>query len=192
MQGSKDIHEDLTEKTIHSTPLTDGVLIKAYRDLAELPDGRQAIREWIKHPGAAAIVPVTAEGEIVMIDQFRYAPRRTFLEVPAGKFDTPTETPLAVAQRELEEETGYQAKTWISLGGAYPCIGYADEIIHLFLALDLSQHGQHLAADEYLRVRHIPIGEVYAKLFGGTIDDMKTNTALARALPHLKERGLMA
>ena len=181
----------LAEQKKHSEKVFTGELLHVFKDEAILPDSSTGRREWIQHPGACAVVPMFGNGDCVLIQQFRYPAQQLFWEVPAGKIDF-SEDPLSTAKRELKEETGYRAEQWTYIGHFYPAIGYADEIIHLFLALDLSQHGQHLAEDEYLRVRHIPVGEVYEKLFGGAIDDMKTNTALVRALPHLKERGFMA
>ena len=102
---------DLTETPLRSEPVYDGALLKAYRDKVELPDGKTSVREWIDHPGASAIVPIFEDGQTLLVRQFRYPPRRTFLEVPAGKLDTDEEPPEDVARRELEEETGWRIAT---------------------------------------------------------------------------------
>jgi len=98
---------NLNETQLSSEQLVDGVLLEAFRDEVRLPDGDTSVREWIDHPGASAIVPVFEDGHTLLVRQFRYPPRRTFLEVPAGKLDKPGEDPEDVAARELEEETGW-------------------------------------------------------------------------------------
>ncbi len=178
---------DLTESTLSSEELVDGVLLKAFRDEVRLPDGKTSVREWIDHPGAAAIVPIFENGHTILVRQFRYPPRRSFLEVPAGKLDEPREDPVEVAARELEEETGWQAERFESIGTAYPCIGYSNEIIHIFAAYDLQRGRQDLAEGEFVEVVEMSLDEAVAKARTGAIKDMKTITALVYAAAHVNE-----
>lgn len=176
---------DLTEASLSSEQVLDGTLLKAFRDEVRLPSGDAATREWISHPGASAIVPIFEDGSTLLIRQFRFPPRRTFLEVPAGKFDTPDETPVEVAERELEEETGWQADRFESIGMAYPCIGYSNEEIHVFAAHELTQTEQDLAEGEFVEVVPMALDEAVERARSGEIKDMKTITALVYAAAHM-------
>lgn len=177
----------LRETSLSSERLVNGVLLKANRDAVELPDGSQSVREWIDHPGAAAIVPLFPNGHTLLVRQFRFAPRRTFLEVPAGKLDRTDEPPREVAARELEEETGWRAATFESVGSLYPCIGYSNELIHLFVARDLKQGTQNLADGEFVEVVKKPFEDVVAQARRGKLKDMKTATALLLAHAHVHD-----
>lgn len=176
---------DLTEKQVSSEQLIDGVLLKAYRDRVELPDGNESVREWIDHPGAAAIVPLFEDGQTLLVRQFRYPPRRTFLEVPAGKIDQGSEEPEVVAARELEEETGWRARRFTHVGSSYPCIGYSNEIIHFYVARDLERGRQELEDGEFMEVEMLPFEEAVAKARQGEILDMKSVAALFFAATHV-------
>lgn len=180
---------DLTESQLSTEQLVDGVLLKAFRDDVRLPNGGTSVREWIDHPGASAIVPIFDDGRTLLVRQFRYPPRRTFLEVPAGKLDEPGEDPVEVADRELEEETGWRADRFVRLGAAYPCIGYSNEIIHVFAAYGLEQGEQDLATGEFVEVVEMPLDEAVARARNGDIKDMKTITALVYAAAHVNETG---
>ncbi len=178
---------DLTEKPLRSEQLVDGALLKVYRDQAEMPDGRTAVREWIDHPGASAVVPLFGDGRTILVRQFRYPPRRVFWEVPAGKLDADGEPPEAVAARELEEETGWRAHHFDHLGSSYPCIGYSNEIIHFYLARDLERGQQELEDHEFVDVETMPLTEAIAMARRGEIMDMKSVTALLFAAAHLND-----
>ena len=178
---------DLTETQLSSEQLVDGVLLRAFRDEVRLPDDETSVREWIDHPGASAIVPVFEDGRTLLVRQFRYPPRRTFLEVPAGKLDTPNEDPEAVAARELEEETGWRAGRFEHVGTAYPCIGYSNEQIHVFTAHDLGRSTQSLADGEFVEVVEMDFDEALTRARRGDLKDMKTVTALVYAATHLNE-----
>ncbi|MDT0630509.1 NUDIX hydrolase [Rubrivirga sp. S365] len=171
----------LTEETISSEPVYDGTLLHVRRDEVRLPDGATSVREWIKHPGASAVVAIDGEGRVVLVRQFRYPPRREFLEVPAGKFDRDGESPLDVAQRELEEETGLTAAAWTALGRTFPGIGYSSETIHLFLAESLSEGERGGDDDEFLEVVRLPFDEAVRRAESGEILDAKTSLALLLA-----------
>lgn len=178
---------DLTESQLSSEQLVDGVLLKAFRDEVRLPNGQTSVREWIDHPGASAIVPVFEDGRTLLVRQFRYPPRRAFLEVPAGKIDEPGEAPADVAARELEEETGWQAGRFEHVGTAYPCIGYSNEQIHVFTAHDLDRGTQALADGEFVEVVEVDFETALARARHGDLRDMKTVTALVYAAAHLNE-----
>lgn len=186
--GLQSSMKDFTEITIESEQLLDGALLKVYRDRVELPDGNESVREWIDHPGASAVVPLFEDGKTLLVRQFRYPSHRTFLEVPAGKLDIPGENPKEVAARELEEETGWIAHRFVSLGSLYPCIGYSNEVIHLFLAEDLEKGERALSDGEFMEV--VPVGfmEAIEQVRAGEIVDMKTVVALMFAEAHLRRR----
>jgi len=174
---------DLTEDPLSSEQLVDGVLLQAFRDEVRLPDGGSSVREWIDHPGASAIVPVFEDGRTLLVRQFRYPPHRTFLEVPAGKLDVSGESPDAVAARELEEETGWRADRFERLGAAYPCIGYSNELIHVFAAFDLTRSKQDLAAGEFIEIVPMDLSEAISKARSGELKDMKTITSWCTRQP---------
>lgn len=153
----------------------------------ELPGGQVTQLEILRHPGAAAIVPLTGQGEVVLIRQYRHAADDYLWEVPAGTRDG-DEAPLACARRELTEETGLTASEWTELGAMLPAPGYASERIHLFLARGLETAAQSLDEDEVItEVRAVPVEEAMRWVADGTIVDGKTAVALCRA----NERGLL-
>ena len=176
---------DLTEKKIASEEVFSGCLLHVFSDDILLPNGRAAKREYIKHPGAACIVPVDENGCVIMIHQFRYPFRRVLLEIPAGKLD-PGENPEDAARRELNEETGIVPDELIDLGPFYPTCAYSDEVIHMFLARGLHFQSQHFDEDEFLTLERIPIETLIREIMEGKIADGKTQTALLKAYLYLK------
>lgn len=180
--------KDLTEERLRSEQLLDGKLLKVYRDEVRLPDGGTSVREWIDHPGASAVVPLFPDGTTLLIRQFRYPPRRTFLEVPAGKLDRKGEPPEAVAVRELEEETGWKAAHVRHLTSLYPCIGYSNEVIHFYLAEELTEGRKQFSDGEYVETVRLPFAEALALARSGEIVDMKTVAALQSAAAFLERR----
>ncbi len=180
--------DKLTEKTIRSTQLVDGKLLKVFSDDVRLPDGSEAVREWIDHAGASAVVPVFEDGSTVLVRQYRYASRRAFLEVPAGKLDAAGESPVDVAARELEEETGWKASYFTHLGSFFPCVGYSNEVIHFYLAQGIKTGVHAPDHDEHLEVATMPFDEAVAMALRGDILDMKTITALLLARSYLERQ----
>ncbi|MFC3532827.1 NUDIX domain-containing protein [Vogesella facilis] len=168
---------DLTEKTLSSEQVFNGGFIKVSRDAVALPDGSTASREFIRHPGAAAVLALTDDGQLVMERQYRYPAGREFLEIPAGKLD-PAELPHDTARRELLEETGYTAQQWRYLGKAWPCIGYADEVIHYYLATGLRLQARQLDEGEFLEVLLLPLQDVQRMALTGEIADSKSIVGL--------------
>jgi len=147
------------------------------RDTVRLPDGATATREYIVHPGAVLIVPVHADGRLVVERQFRYPLNRVLVEFPAGKLD-PGEAPLASAQRELLEEAGFTADRWTHLGRLHPVVSYSSEAIELFVAEDLRHVGRQLDHGEFLDLDTVTVDAMLAALDRGEITDAKTVAAL--------------
>lgn len=172
------------EKQISSEMKFDGRLIKVTFDIADV-NGKDAWREVVHHPGASAIVVIDEQGRIVMERQFRYALDRGLLEIPAGKLDA-GEDPLTCAKRELEEETGYKAEEWISLGAIATSPGFCNEVIHLYVAKGLSKGQTHWDDDEYVELEYYTFDELMEAIRKEEIKDGKTLAALALALPYLK------
>lgn len=169
--------EDFTETLISSETVFDGRLLQVRRDTVRLPDGEQAIREYIRHPGAAMIIARPDPETIILERQFRYPLNRHFIELPAGKIDS-GEDALVTAQRELREECGYVAAEWRHLATLHPCIGYADERIELYLAQALRQVGSALDEGEFLEVLTVPLAQALAWVRDGTITEAKAVTGL--------------
>jgi ADP-ribose pyrophosphatase len=169
--------KDLTEHYVAGGLVFDGNLLKVHRDTVRLPDGSTGQREYVRHPGAVAMVALFDDGAVLLERQFRYPHRCTFIEVPAGKLE-PGEPPLDTAKRELLEETGYVATEWIYLGVVHTTIGYSDETIQLFLAKRLTLQVQKLDAGEFLEVVKMPFAEAIAMIRDGRITDAKSLAAL--------------
>lgn len=170
----------LTEKFLDSKIVYDGNLLTVYCDKVELPNGKEAGREFIRHPGAVAVVPVTQEGNIVLVRQYRYPVGKTMLEVPAGKLDK-GEHPDECARRELEEETGYVAHAIKRLSSIYTTPGFTDEVIHLYIADNLTLSKQRPDEDEFLDVEVYTKEQIRVMINDGTINDAKSMLALLLA-----------
>jgi len=168
---------DLTERFVSGEQVFDGTLLKVRRDRVRLPDGSEGTREYIRHPGAVAIVPLFDDGRILLERQYRYPSAREFIEVPAGKLEA-GEPHLETAKRELLEETGYTAKEWARIGVIHTAIAYTDEAIELFLAKRLVHVGRKLDQGEFLETLIVPFDEALAMIRDGRITDAKTVAAL--------------
>ena len=169
--------DHLIETGLDSENVFDGALLHVRRDRVRLPNGAFATREYVVHPGAVLIVPILADGRLVLERQFRYPVGRVMLEFPAGKID-PQETPLATAQRELREEAGYAADAWLHLGTVHPEIGYSTEAIEMYLATGLSHVGAQLDEGEFLDVVLMTEDGLLAAFDAGEVTDGKTVAAL--------------
>lgn len=176
--------ERLAESELKSEVVFRGKLLDVRRDLVRLPDGREATREYIRHPGAVVIVAVLPDGRLLFERQFRYPLRRVFIELPAGKIDA-DEDILECARRELREETGFEADEWRHLGVMHPCIGYSDERIEIFLARGLHHVGASLDDGEFLELLMLDPDESERAIRAGEITDGKSIAALFLALPQL-------
>lgn len=172
--------EKLGEKKKTSKRVFDGKLLQVYYDEVTLPDGNESTREWIKHPGASAVVPVFEDGTIMLLRQFRYPPNKVFLEVPAGKLD-PGESPESTAKRELLEESGLYCHNLERTGSFYPAIGYADEIIYSYVAWNLDIQKSELDEDEFLLNYRISFSDALQMISQGGIQDAKTICTIMNA-----------
>ncbi|KKM11773.1 ADP-ribose pyrophosphatase [Clostridiales bacterium PH28_bin88] len=164
---------DFSEKTIESHGIFKGKIIRVRVDTVLMPNGRQATREIVEHPGAVAVVPLTAGQEVVMVRQFRKPIEQQTLEIPAGKL-SPGENPAECATRELEEETGLRAGNIRHLFSFYTSPGFSDEIMHLFLATDLQPGSQSPDEDELIGVEKFQLGQLVSMIVHGDIVDAKT------------------
>ena len=184
--------EDLIEKQISSESVFDGQLLHVHKDVVKLPNGREAVREWIKHPGAAAVIPVFPNGDIIMVRQYRHPMQQVTLEIPAGKLDAPDEDPLACAHRELKEETGYRAETMIKLATIATTVGFSNERIHIYAARQLTAGQQCPDEDEFINTAALPLQKALAMIADGTIYDAKSVTAILLLKNMLTDHGTLA
>ena len=172
--------QSLIETKVSSQNIFHGRLLHVFRDTVKLPDGKETTRELIRHTGAACVVPLTEKNEVVLVRQFRYPINAVLTEIPAGKLDTPDESPAAAAARELREETGLTADFYTYLGALYPTPAYTDEIIHMYLATGLHEGTQALDEDEWLHLETIPLDRLVRQIAEGKIRDAKTQAAVLK------------
>ncbi|OCS92418.1 NUDIX hydrolase [Caryophanon latum] len=167
------------ERTIQSEHHFSGRVISLQVDTVQLPDGQQAKREIVKHPGAVAIIALTDDGKLILVEQYRKALERSLIEIPAGKLE-PGEEPIVTARRELEEETGYGCGelTYIQSFATSP--GFADEVIHLYVAKQLFKIDQPQAGDEdeFIELLYVTIEEAEELMASQAIYDAKTAFAI--------------
>lgn len=171
---------ELNEKTLGSERVFDGRLLKVYRDEVELTNGGTSVREFVHHPGGAAVVALDGEGNVYLERQFRYPYHKVVTEIPAGKLE-PREDPFDAIRRELREEIGAAAARWDALGYLMPSVGYTDEMLYLYLARDLAFGERHLDQDEFLEPFKLPFRQALEMAADGRINDAKTVAALFRA-----------
>jgi len=180
--------DKLIEREVSSEEVFKGELLHVFADKARLPNGNISTREWIKHPGASAVLPVFENGEVMLVKQFRYPLRQIFFEVPAGKLDE-GETPESTARRELKEEAGISTDSMHYLGPFYPSIGYTDEVIHLYTAWNLTSFDQKVDEDEFLLKHRISFREAVEMVHRGEISDGKTIVTVLQAWHWWQENG---
>ncbi|AKR42866.1 NUDIX domain-containing protein [Methylophilus sp. TWE2] len=181
--------QHLVETTVSSEIMAQGKMLTVRYDEARLPNGVISGREYVTHPGAVVVIALTQTGGVVLERQFRYPLKQVFIELPAGKIDA-GEPVLTTGQRELLEETGYTAQDWVKLGIQHPCIGYSNEVIHIYLATGLSQ-GEHARDnDEAMDVFTWPFERVMQAIEAGEITDSKTMSAMLLAERHLRKHPL--
>ena len=169
-----------------SATLHQGRVFNLVKENYTLENGVTSDMDFIQHPGAAAMVPMLNNAEVVLIKQYRHAVREFIWEIPAGTLD-PGESPIACARRELIEETGYSATDWHQLGTITPLPGCSDERIHIFLASDLKPAEQHLDDDEMLNVHPVKFNAALQMILAGEISDGKTISGLFLAFNRLKK-----
>ena len=164
---------DLTERTLSSETVYQGKIVTLLVDQAELPNGMQAKREVVLHPGGVAILPLDRDGNVTLVQQYRYPFHQLLLELPAGKLDEGEDHRVAAA-RELSEETGLEAGELTYLGCILASPGFCTEKLHMYLARDLSRAQSHPDDDEFLNVVTMPFEELVQKVMDGTLEDAKT------------------
>ena len=170
----------LEETKISSQEIFNGVAIHLFKDEILLPNGHTGIREIIRHPGAVCVLPLTDDGDVIFVNQFRYALNKVTLEVPAGKLEK-GEDPKEAALRELSEETGLTAKNIVHIGDLYTTPALIDEVIHMYIATDPTQGEQHLDYDEFVNTLKIPLSKAVDMVMNGEIKDSKTQTVILKA-----------
>ena len=163
----------LREIQVGSEDIFEGVILNVKRDQVQLPNGHRSIREVIRHVGAVCVVPVTADGKVVVERQYRYPIDQVITEIPAGK---------------LMEETGITGDTWTDMGLYYGAPAYSDEKITMYLVQDLHMGQQHLDEDEFLNVEFVPMEELVEEILSGKITDGKTQAAILKASMLMKRQ----
>ena len=171
----------LEEKFVSRKEIFDGHVLHVVCDTIELPNGKEATREICLHNGAVAIIPILPDGRVIMERQYRYAHGSVMLEIPAGKLDSADEIPLEAAARELREETGAIAGKMTYLGEIVASPALVSEVIHLYLAEELTFGERELDEDEFLDVEYIPHTELVDMVMRGEIPDGKTQIAVLKA-----------
>lgn len=171
--------KSLEEKTLHTEQIFSGRVISLQVEEVELPNGKTSKREIIKHPGAVAIIAITDDEKIVMVEQYRKALERNIIEIPAGKLEK-DEEPKGCAIRELEEETGYECENIDWLISFYTSPGFADELVHLYVATGLKKKidAAALDEDEFVNVVEVSLGEAVELMKDQKIYDAKTAFAV--------------
>ena len=167
------------EKTIDSTRIFEGKVVRLRRDTVELENGKQTFREVIDHPGGVSILAMDEEGKIFFVRQFRYPFGRMVLGLPAGKLE-PGEDPADSGRRELREETGCTAGRFVPMGKLIPTCAYDTEVIHLFFASELTRGEQDLDENEFLSVERYTLDEALQMVLDGEIIDAKTQIGLLK------------
>lgn len=167
------------EKTIKTDHIFKGKIISLQVDDVILPDGKSGKREIVKHPGAVAVIALTTDKKIVMVEQYRKAMDLSLIEIPAGKME-PGEDPIVTAARELEEETGYEAEKLDHLISFYTSPGFADEIIHLYVATNITKVENPRAGDEdeFVELHELTLEEAVKLVEEQRIYDAKTAYAV--------------
>ena len=176
------------EKCLSSELVFDGKVMRVFRDVISLPDGSEGFREYAKHVGAVAVLPLTDEGDVICVRQYRYAHGCMLTEIPAGKLDSPDEDHIEAALRELREETGARCQTLTHLGLYRATVAILDEKIDLYLAEGLTFGDTDLDDDEFLEVERIPLEKMLEMVMSGKITDGKTQVAVLKTCEILRRR----
>ncbi len=163
----------LKETQLSTEKIYKGILLDVRRDKVSLPNGKTSTREWIKHPGAACMIPVLPDGKIALIKQYRYPVQAEMIELPAGKLDA-GETPEVCARRELEEEIGYSAGKLTFVCNIHPAVGFASEKMWIYLAEDLTKTIENTDHDEFVELMPTFLEDALKMVWKGIITDVKT------------------
>ncbi|HSL45621.1 MAG TPA: NUDIX hydrolase [Anaerolineales bacterium] len=173
------------EKWIRKKEIHKGKIFSLWGGEAALDDGNKVIREYIKHSGGVAIVPVV-DNSVILIRQFRIAIERELIELPAGRLEL-NEEPMACAQRELEEEIGYRAKELVPLASYFSSVGFTDERMYIYLAMNPEKTRLRLEIDERIREIIMPVEMIREKLAAREFEDAKTIIGLREFLAYVDQ-----
>ena len=172
--------EPVSHETVHT-----GRIVNLRSDTVRLQNGKIAGREVVEHNGGVVIAAVTETGGIIAVRQYRYPVSEELLELPAGKLEL-GEDPLECAKRELSEETGCTAKTWVDLGKIYPSPGFCEETLYIFLATELTRGEAHPDEDEFLSICEVSFNDFWEMIMSNTLPDAKTIVGVTKAERYLK------
>ena len=172
---------ELKETTISSETVYDGKIIRVEKDRVRLPNGKEALREVVRHQGGVCVCAVDGDLNLFFVRQYRYPFAGEMLELPAGKLDVAGEDAYDGALRELREETGIVAADMMPLGEIYSSVGFCDEAIHMYLAVNIRQEEQCLDEDEFIHVEKIPLGRAVEMCLKGELRDAKTVACVLKA-----------
>jgi len=181
-------YEELEEKKVSSSQIYDGKIVKLFRDTVTLPDGNPAFREVIRHPGAVCVVPITDDGDVICVRQFRYPFSKVTLEIPAGKLDGKNEDHASAAMRELREETGATCGELVYIGEAWSSPAILDEVLYMYYAKGLTFGKADPDEDEFITSERIPLEKLVSMILSGEICDGKTQVAVLKTAMLLKEK----
>lgn len=172
------VKPSLLEQTLEKKVVFNGKAVNFHADTVILPNGKKTTREYMEHPGAAAILPVLPDGRIIFVRQYRYPVGQETLEIPAGKLTGHTDNPLERAKSELSEETGYVAEKYEKILSFWTTAAFSDEVLHIYIATGLTKGQAHPDDDEFLRTEIMPFEMAWEMLKKGKIMDVKTIIAL--------------
>jgi len=174
----KSMQSDLLERLSRRRKIYSGKAVGFSADVVSLPDGKRAVREYMEHPGAVAVIPFVDKHNILLVEQYRFPVKQVTFEIPAGKLEK-GERPLSCVARELEEETGYRAKLIKKLCSFWPTPAFSDEVIHIYRADKLVKaQGPSPDDDEFIKAHKFPFKKVFDWIRSGKIKDSKTIIAM--------------
>ncbi|MGI6004242.1 MAG: NUDIX hydrolase [Christensenellales bacterium] len=188
MHTPEHVRQQLNETVESKKTVFEGKVVDIDHWTVKMPDNRTSLREIIRHPGAAAVVPVDDGGNVILVHQFRHAIGRVTLEIPAGRLE-PDEDPYVCAARELEEETAKKTGKLVLLNAMASSPGIFSEVIHIYLATELSEGRFHFDRDEFIHVRTIAMDDAIDMVMTGQIQDAKTIVGLFAAREYLRKNG---
>ena len=174
MGKSNNTEEEMMTKRLKRELVCQGAILKYCHDTVLMPNGHEVIYDTVVHQGAAAVIPVTDDGRLVLVKQYRNALDRFTLEIPAGGLEGPDEPTIEAARRELLEETGYECDSIEMLISIYPTVAYSNEKIDIYIARGLHKKSQHLDEDEFLNVEEYDVDYITSLIYEGKIQDSKT------------------
>ena len=179
---------EFEERMLSSEYVYKGRIVSVRKDEVRLPNGCRSTREVVEHSGGVCVAPLTSDGELIFVRQFRYPYGEVLLELPAGKMDHDGENSLACGVRELQEETGATAKEYTSMGKMYPSPGCYNEVLYLYLAQGLEYGEQQPDEDEFLDVVRIPLEKAVEMVLDNEITDAKTQLGVLKTYSLLKKQ----